>query len=59
MQGSKDAIWPAVLATEQIKLFTSSPSAKATIVPEGSHFVNVTQAEGVNTALLDFVEQYS
>ncbi|KUI56487.1 Putative non-heme chloroperoxidase [Cytospora mali] len=55
LHGSKDAIWPGVLATEQIELFTSSPSAKVTIIPGGSHFVNVTQAEEVNNALLDFV----
>lgn len=59
IQGSKDAIWPDVIATEQIKLFTSSPSANATIILGGSHFLNVTQAEEVNSALLDFVKRYS
>ncbi|ROV95576.1 hypothetical protein VSDG_05296 [Cytospora chrysosperma] len=59
LHGSKDAIWPDVIATEQIKLFTSSPSANATIIFGGSHFLNVTQAEEVNAALLDFVKQYS
>ncbi|KAK7729818.1 hypothetical protein SLS53_009186 [Cytospora paraplurivora] len=58
-RGSKDAIWPAQLATEQIQLFTSSPSANATIIPGGSHFLNVTEAGEVNTALLEFVKQNS
>ncbi|ROW15597.1 hypothetical protein VPNG_02183 [Cytospora leucostoma] len=59
LHGYKDAIWPAQLATEQIQLFTSSPSANITIIPGGSHFLNVTEAEEVNTALLDFVKQNS
>lgn len=58
-KGSKDAIWPDVLAREQIKLFTASPSHRVTVLAKGSHFLNVTHAREVNAILVEMIETYS
>lgn len=54
-QGTKDAVWPAALASEQVKLFTSSSAASVVAVPGGSHFLNVTHARIVHAELLEMV----
>lgn len=58
-KGSKDAIWPDVLAREQIELFTASPSHRVTVLAGGSHFLNVTHARDVNAVLVDMIKSYS
>lgn len=58
-KGSKDAIWPDVLAREQIKVFTASPSARVTVLVGGSHFLSVTHAKEVNAVLVEMIESYS
>lgn len=58
-KGSKDAIWPDVLAREQIKVFTASPSARVTVLVGGSHFLSVTHAREVNAILVEMIKSYS
>lgn len=58
-KGTKDAIWPDVLARDQIKLFTSSPSSRVTVLDGGSHFLSVTHAPEVNPILVEMIKSYS
>lgn len=58
-KGTKDAIWPDVLAREQIKLFTASPSNRVTVLVGGSHFLSVTHAREVNAILVEMIKSYS
>jgi hypothetical protein len=58
-KGSKDAIWPDVLAREQIELFTASPWTKVTVLEGGSHFLSITHAKYVNAVLLEMIKNFS
>lgn len=56
-QGTKDAVYSAANATEEIKKFTQSPDAQVVTVSEGAHFLNWTHPADVNKAVLDFIEK--
>ncbi|KAJ3822205.1 Alpha/Beta hydrolase protein [Lentinula raphanica] len=42
LQGSRDKPYPPALASEHVKLFTSSKDAKLDIIEGGCHYLNVT-----------------
>lgn len=55
LQGTKDVPYGTTVPTEQIKLFTSSPKAELTFVPDGGHYLNATNPVEVADAILKMV----
>ncbi|PGH03998.1 hypothetical protein AJ79_07231 [Helicocarpus griseus UAMH5409] len=58
LQGSQDVPYQTTVPAEQIKLFTSSKEAKLTIVDGGAHYLNASNPEEVNDALVEMVRKY-
>ncbi|KAJ4481125.1 putative alpha/beta hydrolase [Lentinula aciculospora] len=52
LQGNQDMPFGAVLATEQIRLFTSSEEAKLQVIKGGSHYLNASNPIEIGDALL-------
>ena len=59
LQGSQDKPFPPALASEHVKLFTSSKDAKLDIIEGGCHYVNVSHSVEVSDALKGLVAGYT
>ncbi|KAJ3715749.1 putative alpha/beta hydrolase [Lentinula raphanica] len=59
LQGSQDKPFPPALASEHVKLFTSSKDAKLDIIEGGCHYVNVSHSLEVSDALKGLVAGYT
>lgn len=57
LQGTKDVPYGTIVPGEQIKLFTSSPSAELSFVENGGHYLNATNPEEVARAMLKMISQ--
>jgi pimeloyl-ACP methyl ester carboxylesterase len=55
LHGTKDAVFSAANATEEIELFTGSPEAQLMTIEGGAHFLSASHPEEVNAAVLKFV----
>ncbi|KAE8145012.1 Alpha/Beta hydrolase protein [Aspergillus avenaceus] len=58
LQGTDDTPFGKVVPTEQIARFTSSKEAKLVFIEGGAHYLNVTNPQEVNDALLEMVTKY-
>lgn len=59
LQGSDDAPFGTGVQSEQLELFTGSKEKKLTIVPGGAHYLNATNPQEVNDALLEMIKRYA
>lgn len=59
LQGTEDAPYGAQVQYEQIELFTGSKEAKLSIVDGGAHYLNATNPNEVNEAVLAMVSKYA
>ncbi|KAJ3743116.1 putative alpha/beta hydrolase [Lentinula detonsa] len=59
LQGTQDIPYGLALASEQIRLFTSSEEAKLEIVEGGSHYLNTSNPIEVGDALQALVKEYT
>lgn len=55
LQGTKDAPYGVIVPGEQIKLFTSAPSAELSFVEGGGHYLNATNPKEVAEAMLKMI----
>ncbi len=55
MQGTADPVYSVRNAQEEIRMFTNSADAQLRVIDGGQHFLSVSHAEDVNTAVIDFV----
>ncbi|RFU29337.1 hypothetical protein B7463_g7011, partial [Scytalidium lignicola] len=59
LHGSDDPVFSAkTIPHEHIKLFTASKDTKVTILQGGSHYLNATNPNEVNEAVVQMVEKY-
>ncbi|KAF1988272.1 alpha/beta-hydrolase [Aulographum hederae CBS 113979] len=59
MHGTKDAVYSAKNAEDEIKLFVNSPDAKLKVVEGGRHFLSWSHPQDVDSAIIGFVSRYS
>lgn len=52
LQGTRDVPYGVRVPAEQIRMFTSAPSAELTFVQGGDHYLNVTNPDEVAEAML-------
>lgn len=52
LQGTKDVPYGVRVPAEQIKMFTSAPSAELSFVEDGDHYLNATNPDEVAEAML-------
>lgn len=55
LQGTKDLPYGTTVPAEQIKLFSSAPSAELAFVEDGGHYLNATNPEEVAKAMLKMI----
>jgi pimeloyl-ACP methyl ester carboxylesterase len=59
LQGTQDTPYGCQVQHEQIELFTASKDKKLEIVDVGAHYLNATNPQEVNKAVLDMVSKYA
>lgn len=59
LQGTDDAPYGCQVQHEQIELFTGSEDKKLSLVEGGAHYLNATNPEEVNSAILRMVKKYT
>lgn len=55
LQGTKDVPYGVTVPAEQIKLFTSAPTAELSFIENGGHYLNATNPEEVVVAMLKMI----
>lgn len=59
LQGSEDTPYGCEVQKEQIELFRGSKERRLSVVEGGAHYLNATNAEEVNEAVLEMVRKYA
>ncbi|KAJ5601628.1 hypothetical protein N7510_011162 [Penicillium lagena] len=59
LHGTKDVVYSASNAEQEIKLFVNSPDARLVTVKDGAHFLSGSHPKEVDQALIEFVKKYS
>jgi pimeloyl-ACP methyl ester carboxylesterase len=57
MQGTADQVYSVANAQDEIKMFTSSPSAELQVVDGGQHFLSASDPAAVNGAVIEFINK--
>ncbi|KAF2623924.1 hypothetical protein BU25DRAFT_442367 [Macroventuria anomochaeta] len=58
-QGTEDASYECQVQHEHIESFTASKDKKLRIVEGGAHYLNATNFEGVNEAILEMIKKHA
>ncbi|KAL9594926.1 MAG: hypothetical protein Q9219_006757 [cf. Caloplaca sp. 3 TL-2023] len=58
LQGADDVVYSVKNAEDEIKLFVNSPAAKLIVVEKGQHFLNASNPEDVDNAVIEFVDHW-
>lgn len=58
MQGPEDPVFGKTVPAEHIKMLTASPEATLTFIDGAGHYLNATNPQETESAILNMVKKY-